>query len=107
MKINDREVRFAYTTGAHCDFSDWVVTHQDSSGAHAQVVKAVMMHKAFLEMTGDKTTPALTEKEVRGLPLYEFKQLIEEMKAAEARDSERTVEVDEGAGKKGKAAGMK
>ena len=104
MKINDREVKFSYSIGAHCDFSDWVVTHQDSSGARAQVVKAVMMHKAYLEMTGDKTTPALTEKEVRGLPVYILKEMIEEMKAAEARDSERTVEVDEGGAKKGKAA---
>ena len=104
MKINDREVCFAYTTGAHCDFSDWVVTHQDSSAAHAQIVKACIMHRAFLEMTGDKTTSALTEKEVRNLPVYEFKAMLEEIKVAEARDSERTVEVAESGGKKGKAA---
>ena len=107
MKINDREVLFAYTTGAHCDFSDWVVTHQDSSGAHAQIIKAVIMHKEYLAMVGDKTTPPLTEKEVRALPLYEFKQMLDEIKAAEARDSERTVEVAEGGGKKGKAAETK
>ena len=103
MKINNREVMFAYSIGAHCDFSDWVVTHQDSSGARAQVVKAVMMHKAYLDQTGEKVEP-LTEKEVRGLPVYVLKEMIEEMKAAEARDSERTVEVDEGGAKKGKAA---
>ena len=104
MKINDREVDFAYTVGAHCDFSDWVVAHQDSSSIHAYIIKAIIMHRAYLELTGDTTTKALTEAELRALPGYVYTELFEAIKAAEARDTERTVEVAEDAGKKRKGA---
>lgn len=104
MKIGDREVKFAWTTGAFSDYHDWVLANQNLSGAHAQIYKAVVMHRAYLDTHPDTGVKPVTEKEVRALPFYIFKELMEEMKEAEARDSERTVEIAEEPKKKGKAA---
>ena len=103
MKLNGREVGFAYTIGAHCDIADYVVAHPDVSAATARLYKAIYMNRAYNEVH-DTNTDELTIKELRALPMWQMEEMTAEMDEAEKNDSTRTVEAVE---KKQSIAGKK
>lgn len=93
MKINGKEIGFAYTIGAYCDINDYVVANPDVSAATANLHKAVFMNRAYNEIHG--TSDTITVTELRGLPIGELEKLLAEMKAAEQEGSTRQVEAEE------------
>ncbi len=93
MKINGKDIGFAYTIGAYCDINDYVVANPDVSMATANLHKAVIMSRAYNDMNG--TTDTITVEELRLLQMSELQQLLDEMKAAEQAGMKRTVETKE------------
>lgn len=90
MKINGREVGFAFTIGSYCDISDYVVKNPDVSSATARLHKAVFMNRAYNELN-EIDEPELTVDELRKLPGHVMVNLISEMDAVEEEDKKRTV----------------
>ena len=84
MRINGREVHFAFTVGSYCDISDYVVANPDVSTATA---------KAYNEAHGIDDN--LTIEELRALPGADMVILSAEMEKAEKEGTERTVEAVE------------
>lgn len=93
MRINGKDIGFAYTVGAYCDINDYVVANPDVSAATANLYKAVFMNRAYNDMHG--SSDSITVEELRRLPIGEFEALLEEMKQAEQDGSKRTVETEE------------
>lgn len=102
MKVNGREINFAYTVGVWCDINDYVTANPDVSAATANVFKAVYMNKAYNEIHG--LSNPLTVEEIRALPASVMFEMLELMKAAEKKGTERTVEAEE---KKGSGTAVK
>lgn len=93
MKVNGKEIGFAYTIGAYCDINDYVVANPDVSAATANLHKAVFMNRAYNDMHG--SSDEITVEELRKLPIRDMEELLAEMKAAEQAGSARTVETEE------------
>ena len=89
MRINDKEINFAYTVGAYCDICDYVAANPDVSTATAQMYKAVFMSKAYAEANGGET---VTIEELRALPFPAYQDVLNEATKAEAEGTKRTVE---------------
>lgn len=111
MIINNREVGFFYSVGAHCAYSDYIIKNPEDSVSAAVIRKAVIMNEAWLEAkrdAGDADLPEpLNEAELKKLPMRVFNELVLEIEAQEKKDSEVTVETEEpkeGKGKNGKSA---
>lgn len=92
MEINGREVGFAWTVGAYCDYSDYVAAHEKVSVARANVRQALAMNKAYNELN-DIKTGALTEKELLKLPFSALTKIQKEMEKVMAEDSKTTVDI--------------
>lgn len=93
MKINGRDVHFAYTIGAKCDFEDWYVMHENSSVSTAIVERALIMNRAWINANNPKEKP-LTREELRNLPANEFDALAAALDVQEKKDSRQTVEAE-------------
>lgn len=100
MKINGKEVGFVYTVGAFCDYNDYVVKNQDVSVATANLYKAEIMSREYAKTHEGAET--ITVEELRGLMVYELKEVIDAIDAAEKAGTARTVETTD-TGKKRKA----
>lgn len=100
MKINGKDIGFAYTVGAYCDINDYVVANPDVSLATANLHKAVIMNRAYNDMHG--SSDSISIEELRQLPFGELDELLKEIKEAEEAGNKRLVEVEE---KKQKKAG--
>ena len=111
MIINNRDVGFFYSVGAHCAYSDFLIKNPEASVSAAVLQKAILMNEAWLEArkeAGETDLPApLTEEELKKCPMHVFNSMVLEIDAQEKRDSEVTVETEEpkeGKGKNGKSA---
>lgn len=93
MKINGKDVYFAYTVGAYCDFSDYVVKNPEVSTATATLHKAVFMARAYNLANG--IDGELTIDELRAMPAADMVMLKAELDKAEKEGSQRTVEAVE------------
>lgn len=93
MKVNGREVHFAFTVGSYCDLSDYVVANPDVSTATANLHKAVFMNRAYNQQNG--IDDELTIEELRSLPGPDFALLKAELDKAEKEGAARTVEAVE------------
>jgi hypothetical protein len=94
MVINNRQVGFAWTTGAFVDYNDWVVRNQQASVARAKLQRAVIMNAEHLRIHKSKEAP-LTIEELRDLPVYAMEELLAETDAVIERDSKREIETKE------------
>lgn len=95
MKIHGKEVGFIFNVGAYCDYNDYVVANQSVSIATANLMKAEIMSREYAKLHDE--AEAITVEELRGLMVYEFKDVVDAVKAAEDAGSKRTVEtVDTG-----------
>ena len=106
MRINDREVGFAWTTGAYVDYNDWVVKNMNSSSIRARVQRAVIMNEEYIRIHKDGTKP-LTVGEIRDLPVYVTEELFALTEEIVKRDSKREVETEEPKGKNAKSTAAK
>ena len=95
MRINDREVGFAWTTGAYVDYNDWVVNHTNASVSRARLERAVIMSAEYNRINKDKDAKPLTVGEIRDLPVYVMEEIFTETDRIVERDSKRTVETKE------------
>jgi len=94
MKINGKDINFAYTIGAYCDFSDYCAGHPEVSLARASVYKALYCNRAYVQMHEGADT--ITLEEVMALPQDKYNELMAEVKKAEDSGSKRSVETVEG-----------
>lgn len=93
MRILGKDINFAYTMRAYCQTSDYVVANPDVSAATANLHKAVYMSQAYARVNGGDAIESVDE--LADLPVGIYKQMLDEMREAEARDTERTVETVE------------
>ena len=93
MRINGREVHFAFTIGSYCDLSDYIVANPDVSTMTATLHKAVFMARAYNKANG--IDDELTIEELRDLPGLDYPKLKEELDKAEKEGSKRSVEAVE------------
>lgn len=98
MLLNGKEIKFYYSVWAHCEFSDYLVSHQEVSEARAFMQKALTMNEAAIKagMGGDRLTP----DDFEILPGSAFLEIMSEMTAQEKKDTARLVETKETKGKK-------
>lgn len=95
MKINGKEVGFLYNVGAFCDYNDYVVANPSVSVATANLYQAEIMSREYAKQ--HEGAEVITVEELRGLMVYELKEVLDAVKAAEKEGSKRTVEtVDTG-----------
>lgn len=106
MKINNREVGFAWTTGAFVDYNDWIVRNTSASVTRAKVQRAVIMNAEY-NRVNKVEGPVLTIDEIRDLPVYVMEDLFAETDAIVDRDSKRQVEAQEPKGKNAKSTAEK
>ena len=90
MKINGKDIRFEYTIGAFCDYSDYCAAHPDVSMIRAEMYQALFMNRAYAELHPGAET--VTLEEMMHLPQADFAELAKEIKSAEAAGSKRSVE---------------
>lgn len=95
MKINGRDVGFAYTVGVYCDFADYISANPEKTVARATLYEAVLMSQAYNRINGKPESEALTEEELLDLPKYVYDEVAAEMKKAEETGKKRTVEAQE------------
>lgn len=93
MRIGEKDINFAYTIGAYCAVSDYVVANPDVSSATANIYKAVYMSQAYAKANGGDCLEGIDE--LTDLPVGIYAQMLAEMQEAEKRDTERTVETVE------------
>lgn len=102
MRINNREVQFAWNTGAFVDYNDWIVRNTSASVTRAKVQRAVIMNAEYNRIHKVEG-PVLTIDEIRDLPVYVMEELFAETDAVVERDSKRQVETAEAKGKNAKS----
>lgn len=102
MKINEREVGFAWTTGAYVDYNDWIVRNTSASVTRAKVERAVLMNAEFNRIHKDEATKPLTTGEIRDLPVYMTEELFALTDEIVKRDGQRQIETEEPKGKNAK-----
>lgn len=90
MKINGKEINFALSIGAYCDFNDWCVANSEKSIARANVYKALCMNRAYAQAHEGADT--ITEEELMNLPQYMYTALLDELKKAEDEGNRRSVQ---------------
>lgn len=96
MIINGQEYGFFYSVWAHCEYSDWLVTHQEVSIARATIQKAIIMNEAYRKVNGG---PSLKADDIINLPAREFTRLDAELTRQQAEDTKVTVEAEAPKGK--------
>lgn len=106
MKINGREVGFAWTAGAFVDYNDWIVRNASSSVVRAKIQRAVIMQAEFNRIHKD-STKALTIDEIRDLPVYDLEDLFSETDRIVETDGKRQVETKEPKEKNAKSTAEK
>ena len=105
MQINGKELGMAYTTGAHLDFQDWVVSHPKDSLAHAQIESVIIMHKWWCLLNSVPEKDRVTREEILALPhAGNFDEMLTLAQAIMKGDKQQSVEAKvknpEGAGGK-------
>ena len=106
MIINDREVGFAWTTGAYVDYNDWIVKNTNVSVIRARVQRAIFMNEEYIRIHKDGTKP-LTVSEIRDLPVYVTEELFALTDEIVKRDGQRQVEAEEPKGKNAESTAAK
>lgn len=102
MILNGVEYGFYYSVWAHCEYSDWLVSHQEVSIARATVQKAIIMNEAYRKLNGG---PQLKPEDIINLPAREYTALEAELTRQQAEDTEVTVEAEAPKGKNGRSPG--
>ena len=95
MIINDREVGFAWTTGAYVDYNDWIVRNTSASVTRARIERAAIMNAEYNRIHKDAATKPLTVAEIRDLPVYVTEELFKATDEVVEREGKREVETEE------------
>lgn len=99
MKIRDKEIGFLYTVGVYCDYNDYVLANPSVSVATAGLYKAEIMSRAWAK--AHDGADVITVDDLRDLMVYELKDIMDAVDAAEKEGTKRLVEVyNDGAGGK-------
>lgn len=100
MKIRDKEIGFLYTVGVYCDYNDYVLANPSVSIATAGLYKAEIMSRAYAK--ANEGADVITVDDLRDLMVYELKDIMDAVDAAEKEGTKRLVEIfeDENSGKK-------
>lgn len=100
MKIRDKEIGFLYTVGVYCDYNDYVLANPSVSIATAELYKAEIMSRAYAK--ANEGADVITVDDLRDLMVYELKDIMDAVDAAEKEGTKRLVEIfeDENSGKK-------
>lgn len=106
MKVNGREIGFAWTAGAYVDYNDWIVRNSNSSVVRARVQRVIIMNEEYNRIHND-SAKALTVEEIRGLPVYELEDLFAETDRIVEADGKRQVETKEPKGKNAESTAEK
>ncbi|MDO4749983.1 MAG: hypothetical protein Q4A39_03985 [Eubacteriales bacterium] len=103
MRINGREVGFAWTTGAYVDYNDWIVRNTSASVTRARIERAAIMNAEYNRIHKDEATKPLTVAEIRDLPVYVTEELFKVTDEVVERESKREVETEESKEKNAKS----
>lgn len=100
MKIRDKEIGFLYTVGVYCDYNDYVLANPSVSIATAGLYKAEIMSRAYAK--ANEGADVITVDDLRDLMVYELKDIMDAVDAAEKEGAKRLVEIfeDGNSGKK-------
>lgn len=93
MIINGKEIGFYYSVWAHCELSDYIVSHPDVSATRGIMQKALIMNKAYVKAFGGET---LMVADFENLPASVFIEIQKAISEQEAKDSKITVETKPG-----------
>lgn len=104
MKINGKEFKMFYSTGAHCAWNNYIVLNPKIGASEATVMRAVFMHDAYNKAHDIKESNPITKETIMNQPYSVLEELEEAIEAQVKKDSKVTVEIDETKGKNGKSA---
>lgn len=98
MKVGGKEIGFLFTVGVHCDYLDWCCVNETRSKDTGSLVKIEYATRAYAKKNG--TNDFLTVAEMRDMPTWEFRPILEAALKAEAEQSKPQVETVEAPKKK-------
>ena len=92
MQINGKELGMAYTVGAHVEWQNWIVAHQNDSLAQAKLESVMIMHKWWCQQNKIPEKQRVTREEILAQPHGIFDEMLELAEAVMKADKEQSVE---------------
>lgn len=94
MTINGKELGMIYTVGAHIRWNSYIVSHQQSAFAEAQLEKVLIMHDEWCRLNKVPEGKKVTKTELLAQPYSVFDEMVKLCEAQVKADGETTIEAD-------------